>query len=578
MGRRDRTGGRGASPRALPASSAPGQLPYRWIAAALCLAACAAYFPALGGPFLFDDQGLEVFLQAPPPLSLLLQRIARFVTNASFLAEAGLAGLNPKSFHFTNLLLHLLNGLLVWRILLALLSRRGPLSAAERLAAAAGAGLFLLHPLGTESVAYISSRSELLCALFAYCAFLLFVRSPGGQEMPLGRSLAVTALLGLGILSKEPAIALAGVFVVFDLLDGETVSIRPLLRRWKLYAPMLAAAGLVGFRLYSTLSREGTAGASAKHAPLDYLLTQFEVIWKYFRLILLPVGQNLDHAYPVVKAPGGVGVWLGLAALAALLAAAWRFRRQYPLALLGLLFLLILLAPTSSIVPIDDAMAERRLYLGFPGVAMIAAEFLRRVKPSLNSGAAIAAVLLVLAGLTWRRAELYTAAIPMWEDSVSANPRNSRAWFHLGFAYYAEGRCADAARAYQKGAALDPKPDYTLLVDWATALECEGRLADAEAKLREAGKLERNSHGTAILGRVLAKKGELDRALEVLNEALQINPSNADALAYRGNVRLLRNEPAEALADYEAALRLQPGDSAAIKGRQSALRALGRSQ
>lgn len=578
MGKRSRSGSREAPPAAPPPSAGPRDFPWGWTIAALCLVTCAAYFPALSGPFLFDDQSLEPFLQSPPPVGLLLRRLARLITNLSFLAEVRLTGLDPKSLHVTNLLLHLLNGWLVWRILETLLARRGALGVSGRLAAAAGAGLFLLHPLATESAAYISSRSELLSALFAYLAFLLFLRAPSGQQMPWGRALAVTALVALGAVSKEPAVAVAGVFIVFDLLDGETLSLQPLLRRWKLYAPMLAAAGLVGFRLYSILSREGTAGASARHAPLDYLLTQFEVIWHYFRLILLPFGQNLDHAYPVVKAPGSIGAWLGLAALAAVLALAWRFRRQYPLALFGLLFLLILLAPTSSIIPIDDAMAERRLYLGFPGVAMIAAEFLRRLRPSLPAIAALGAVLLLLAGLTWRRAGLYTAAVPMWEDSVAANPRNSRAWFHLGFAYYAEGRCADAARAYEKGAALNPEPDYTLLVDWATALECEGKLGDAEAKLREAARLERNSHGTAILGRVLAKKGDLDRALETLNEAVQIAPNNADALVYRGNVRLLRNEPAEALADYEAALRLQPGDSAALKGRQSALRALGRSR
>ncbi len=578
MGRRSRSPSREAAQAAPRPSSGSRAFPWGWITAALCVAACAAYFPALDGPFLFDDQSLELFLQSPPPVGNLVHRFARLVTNLSFLAEGSLAGVNPRSFHATNLLLHLLNGLLVWRILEALLARRGALNVSGRLAAAAGAGLFLLHPLATESVAYISSRSELLCALFAYLSFLLFLRAPAGEEMSWGRALAVTVLLALGAVSKEPAVAMAGVFVAFDLLGEETLSIRPLRRRWKLYAPMLAAAALVGFRLYSILSREGTAGASARHAPLDYLLTEFEVVWRYFLLILWPAGQNLDHAYPVVKAPGGIGVWVGLAALAALLGLAWRYRRQYPLALFGLLFLLILLAPTSSIIPIDDAMAERRLYLGFPGVAMIAAEFLRRLRPSLSTFAATGAVLLVLAGLTWRRAQLYTAAIPMWEDSVAANPRNSRAWFHLGFAYYAEGRCADAARAYEKGAALNPEPDYTLLVDWATALECEGRLGEAEAKLRQAGKLERNSHGTAILGRVLARKGDLDGALAALNEAVQIAPDNADALVYRGNVRLLRNEPAEALADYEAALRLQPGDSAALKGRQSALRALGRSR
>jgi len=545
-----------------------------WILALLLAAAFLAYLPALGGPFLFDDLSLESLLQSPPSWQLLAARIARSVTNLSLLAEAGLSGSNPKSFHFTNILLHLINGLLVWRILETLLSRRGPLSQAERFAAAAGAGLFLLHPLQTEAVAYISSRSEVLCAFFAYSAFLLFLR---GVETTLPRSLAITALLALGTLSKEPAVAMAGVFVLFDLLLQEQAGFRVLLHRWKLYVPLLAAASAVGIKLYLMLSREGTAGATGKNKPLDYLLTQFEVLWQYFRLLLLPVGQNLDHAWPVAKAPGNAGVWLGAAALACLLAVLWRFRRRYPLALFGTLFLLVLLAPTSSIIPIDDAMAERRVYLGSPGVAMIAAEFLRRLRPSaIASGAA--AVLIVLAGLTWKRAELYTAAIPMWEDSVSSNPKNSRAWFHLGFAYYAEGRCSDAAQAYEKAASTATAPDYQLLVNWATALECSGRMDEAIARIREAERLEHRAQGLAILGRIHAKQGRLDEALNVLNEALHLDPSEENALVFRGNVYLLRNQPAEALADYEQALRMNPSDSAAITGRQSALRALGRSQ
>jgi len=551
---------------------------HRRLLAAILAAAFLAYLPALRGPFLFDDRGLELFLQSPPPLSVLVQRGARLITNLSFLAEARLAGLNPQSFHLTNLVLHLVNGSLVHLILTALLQRRGPLGAAERFAAAAGAGLFLLHPLATESVAYISSRSELLCALFAYLAFLLFVRSPAGQTMPVSRALAVTVLLGLGVLSKEPAVAMAAVFVVFDLLDGESASLRPLLSRWKLYVPLLTAAAALGLRLYRVLSAEGSAGASGKHAPLDYLLTQFEVIWRYFGLVLLPAGQNLDHLHPVVRAPGSFSVWAGLISLAALLALAWRFRRRYPLAFFGLLFTLILLAPTSSVVPIDDAMAERRLYLGFPGFSMIAAEFLLRLRPAIAVQGAVGAVFLILATLTWNRAALYQSAVSMWENSVGANPKNYRAWFHLGFAYYEQGRCADAVQAYEKGAALKPQPDMTLLADWALALECAGRLDDAEKRLREALLIERHPHSITLLGRVLAKRGQLDLALETLNEALRLNPSDANALAYRGNVYLLRQQPEQALADYEAALRLQPGDPAAMKGRESALRALGRSR
>ena len=558
-------------------SASLGRNTYAWLAVALFLAALVAYLPAANGPFLFDDRNLVPFLEAPPEWSFLAARLARSVTNLSLVFEASISGPNPKSFHLTNILIHLLNGLLVWRILDLLSGRFGEPGPGSRMAALAGAGLYLLHPLQTEAVAYISSRSEVLCAFFAYAALLVFLGASPAGEMSWARSLAATLLLALSALSKEPGVAMAGVFVAFDLFSNSPPALKPLLRRWRLYVPMLAAASFVGIRLYSILSREGTAGATAKHRPLDYLLTQFAVMWHYVRLIVFPVGQNLDHDYPVVQAPGNIFTWAGLAALAAVLALLWRWRARYPLAFLGAIFFLILLAPTSSVVPIDDAMAERRLYLGFPGVALIAAEFLRRIPPSPRVVAAVAGVLALLGGLTWRRAELYTSAVAMWEDSVSVNPRNSRAWFHLAFALYEQGRCPEASRAYEK-AAMTGSPDYTLLVDWALALQCAGRLDEALAKLEEAKKLQRHSHAWTVEGRILAQKGDLGGALESLNEAIRMNPYDSNAMVYRGNVHMLRNDPAAALADYELALRLAPGDTAAARGRQAALAALARSR
>ncbi|MGC8883112.1 MAG: tetratricopeptide repeat protein [Bryobacteraceae bacterium] len=550
---------------------------WRWFFIAICLGCLIAYLPAVRGPFLFDDRSLMPFFESPPSLRNLLERLARLVTNLSLLAESRLAGTNPAAFHLTNIAIHLLNGFLVWRILEELLARHGERSAGDRMAALAGAGLYLLHPLQTEAVAYISSRSEVLCAMFAYLAFRVFLGSSPDQPMTWRRAIAATVLIGLSALSKEPGVAMAGVFVVHDLTFTEKPRLRPLLQRWRLYAPLLAAAVILGTRLFLTLSREGTAGVSARHKPLDYLLTQFEVIWRYFRLVILPFGQNLDHAYPVVQWPGTLWTWTGLLALGMLAAAFWRLRPRYPIAFFGFAFLLILLAPTSSIVPIDDAMAERRLYLGSPGIAMIAADFLRRLQPFWKTGAALAAVLLSLCGLTAQRADLYTSAVSMWENSTRVNPRNGRAWFHLAFAYYEQGRCVESVRAYER-AAQERRPDYELLVDWALALQCAGQLDEAIAQLERAKKLERHSHAWVVEGRILAQKGDLEGALKALNEALHINPADPNAYSYRGNVHMLRRDPAAALADYEQALRLNPGDTAALKGRQAALAALARSR
>lgn len=159
--------------KAPAAAETQGGLP-AWAGLALALAAVAAYLPALSGPFLFDDLNLPMLAANADtiPWIFYLRRGVRAVTNLSLVADKTLWGLNPAPYHVLNLLLHLVNGWLVFGIVKKLLERAGRGSAR---AAAFGAGLFLLHPLQTEAVAYIASRSEVLCALFAYAACYVFL-------------------------------------------------------------------------------------------------------------------------------------------------------------------------------------------------------------------------------------------------------------------------------------------------------------------------------------------------------------------------------------------------------------------
>jgi tetratricopeptide (TPR) repeat protein len=539
----------------------------------LCLAAAAAVFyaPAMSGPFLFDDLNLPMLTPQADVLTwdFYVKRGLRAVTNLSLLLDKEVWGLNPAPYHATNLLLHLANGLLVWLILRKLVERAG--GAAEepgRVGALFGAGLFLLHPLQTEAVAYIASRSEVLCALFAYAACYVFLQA-GEEGAGVGRTAAILALLGLGLVSKEPAVAMAGVLLLADVWFGEGLDWGRAWKNWKLYGAMALGGLGAGYRIYQIASREGTAGASAAVSRVDYLVTQWKAVWVYVRMIFVPVGQNLDHAYPVTKAPGDALAWLGLAGLAALVGGAFVWRRRYPLATLGVLTFLVLLAPTSSVVPIDDRLAERRVYLGFLGVAMVGVEFVWRLREAGWKKPALAGVLLVLGVLTMARSRDYGSAEAMWASSVSANPENGRARFQLAYVYYTQGRCGEAAAQYGEAAKYG-KRDYRLLVDWALALECAGDTEGALEKLRAATGLERDSHAWSVMGMVLAKRNETAKALEALDKALEINPSDELAHVYKGNVYVMTGQREAALAEYDAALKLNPANEAALAGKRAA--------
>ena len=205
---------------------------------------------------------------------------------------------------------------------------------------------------------------------------------------------------------------------------------------------------------------------------------------------MLPFGQSADYDYPIVRTPFDPWALAGLAGLLILLASAVYFRKQYPLACFGFLAALVLLAPTSSVVPIMDAVTERRLYLPMFGLVLVAVELLRRwrAQRQVVVGTAIA-ILVVLAFLCYQRNQVWAGNVALWEDAVAKSPRNWRAHFQLGVAYLQQRRCDVAAREYEIAAGLG-KPDDRLYLDWANAEDCLGRPEAALEKLRLAIKIE----------------------------------------------------------------------------------------
>jgi len=544
-----------------------------WIGLALAAAAVVAYLPALRGPFLFDDLYLPMTVRSVnDPWIVYVKRGVRAVTNLSLLTDYAIWGLNSTAYHVVNLCFHLLNGWLVLRILRKLLIRAGRPENQAAYGAVFGSALFLLHPLQTEAVAYIASRSEVLCAFFAYAACLVFLPSKSADRMGWGRALAILFLLGLGMTSKEPAVAMAGVFLLLDVWFSEGLGVRNVAAKWKLYVPMILGGGAAGAAMIRIVGREGSAGATAGISPLDYLFTQFKAIWVYVQMYVLPFNLNLDHDFPRTKAPGDLLAWLGLLGLIGVVACAWIYRRRYPVATLGALMFLVLLAPTSSILPIADTLADRRVYLGSIGLAAIAAEFVSRMKRDALQISGLIALLAVLCGITAVHAGLYTSALAMWQSSVELNPNNSRAHFHLADAYYQQGRCQESLQHFETAGRLKT-PDIRLLVNWGLALDCAGNSEAAVTKLRQATDLNQGSHAWRVLGMILGKRGELAKSMDALNQALKLNPQDENALVYRGDAYLLSGQPLQALADYEEALRLNPSDEAALQGKRTALRA-----
>ena len=159
----------------------------------------------------------------------------------SFWANSHIAGTQPYLYHLFNLLFHAVNSLLVFLIARRLISWSGSEGRVrDGLAAFAGA-VFLLHPVQTESVSYIASRSENLSAMFLFGAIAVFVlRRRTAVSWPV--SLAVLVLYGAAVSTKEHTVVLPVILLLIDYFWNPGFSLAGIRRNWKLYAPILAGA------------------------------------------------------------------------------------------------------------------------------------------------------------------------------------------------------------------------------------------------------------------------------------------------------------------------------------------------
>jgi tetratricopeptide (TPR) repeat protein len=217
---------------------------------------------------------------------------------------------------------------------------------------------------------------------------------------------------------------------------------------------------------------------------------------------------------------------------------------------------LILLAPTSSFVPIQDPFAERRLYLPFIGLLFIVVDLLSRWKTSKTALIGALSVVLIAEGAaTYQRNQLWDNAIDLWKDSVANSPNKYRPRFQLAFAYYLAGDYGNAMNQFQKVADLG-KPTFELLLDWGLACDGAGKLDQALDKLKQAAALEANAHVYSQIGMVYGKLGKYPEALESLDRAVKLNPAFPMTYFTRGNVYAQQGNKAQAAEEYRHALSL----------------------
>jgi len=236
----------------------------------------------------------------------------------------------------------------------------------------------------------------------------------------------------------------------------------------------------------------------------------------------------MDHDFAVSHTLTEYGAIFYIALLALLITTAILTRQRYPLASYGFLMFLVLLAPTSSVIPIADPLVERRMYLPMIGLIVMACQLASRRRWSPGLVSVVVVMLMVFGYLCYQRNQMWGNPEQLWASAVQSSKAKARPYVGLVESLIAVKRCAEAIPYLERGEALMPN-DSMIQLAWGKALECQGKREDALQGLQRAASILPNSSIYQLIGLLCGEMGKQEEAGAALRMATQLAPENSSA-------------------------------------------------
>ncbi len=570
------------------------QPPVSWLTllAAIVLvvgATIGVYWNSLDGVFVLDDHAWIIDNSSIKNLLDLREVLlptgnvdvtGRPIVSLTLAINYALGGLDPLGYHIVNLAIHVLNALLLLGIVRrTLLSPRlvGRFAAAALPLATAVALIWAVHPLTTAAVTYVIQRTESLAVLFylltLYCTIRGATVAEGGKsQRRIAWYIGAAIACALGMATKEIVATAPVLILLYDrtFLSGSFGG--ALRQRRGLYAALAACWGIVVALLVATNFHNGTTGlAVVDFTPATYLLTECGVIAHYLQLAFWPVGLCLDYGWrqptrmlEIVPPIMLMVALLGVTAWALVKRPAWGF--------LGAAFFLIL-APSSSVIQIQDAAFDHRMYLPLAalvalvviGVYSLWTRWFGAIDANSSSvrSAIALALIFVLGGLGWTtvmRNAAYGSEDGLWRDVLATSPQNWRAYASL--AWLDEQRHDDDHAIENYKHALELRDyDAKTRLQLGDIYKQRGDIEHALVQFREAVKDRPDSVAARLdFANGLSTHGEFDKAVEQWSKAVELDPESAAAQSSLGNALVTQGKLDEALVHCRKAVELNPRD------------------
>jgi len=497
----------------------------------------------------------------------------------SHMLDCQLYGLKPGGHHATNVILHIITVLLLFRVL------REMTGAVWK--SAIVAALFAVHPLHVESVAWVSERKDVLSAMFFLLMLGAYVRYARGPSMT--RYLLVAVLFAAGLMSKPMLVSVPAILLLLDYwplrrfeqpssTTGKTKIVnsgnQPCTRQ-RLFLEKIPLFVLAGGSCVATFVLQKRATGAIPPLPflwrvenafVSYMIYVWKTLWPTHLAVFYPHPNNTLPIWVVI---------LAMMLLLAITVSAIVFRNKRPYVFTGWSWYLVMLMPVIGLIQVgEQGHADRYTYLPHIGLFLLAVWFAAdaaavRESRSRFATATAAVIILALASAAFIQASYWRNSETLWTHALDVTSDNDVAHNNLGYLRVDQGELDKAIAHFEaaleiRSRKLDPHYDVGsafVQMNLADALARKGQPDEALVHYEEAIRLQPNyANAYYNRGNVLFTKGRIDEAMADWEKTLQIQPNDADAHTCIGNAFLRQSSPKEAIAHYEKAMALAPGD------------------
>jgi tetratricopeptide (TPR) repeat protein len=592
---------------------------HRIVALFFLIVGLAIYSNTFKVPPHFDDAYIYADITLEALLSRLTLSNTRLIADSTFAFNYWIAGPNVLGYHIFNLIIHVFTAFLVYQLLFQILRLSNSNENSPTTASANGHGaqalpplddnlfwpsffaglIFLVHPLATQAVTYITQRYTSFATLFYVASIVCYLKarsSLSGEQRPDGETssrnlffsplhliwygLSIVAAV-LAMYTKEMSLTLPVLLILVEFLLVQS-NFEDFGKRVLYLLPLLATGLIIPynhlpvFQSLKTFSVIETVTDADKILPRwaereslsrsTYFFSQLGIIWSiYLKLLVWPWGQNIEHDFFVSNSLSQSTTLVAFLGLLSLLAIAALTIKRYRLLGFGILWFFVTLSITSSVIPNTIFVAEHRVYLSMIGLSFGVAGIGRYLKRPRLFWALAVSIVLTLSGLTFMRNNVWKDELTLWGDALKKSPNMGRPYNNYAHALHGAGHLDEAITVYKKVLTMPNVPyksdisnKLLALANLGTVYAAKGMYREALQSYQAAVRLTVPQHAAPTyynMGNLFAELQEYTKAAEAYKKAAEVSPGNYRAYTNLGWVLMTLERDNEAEAALKQALQ-----------------------